>query len=185
MRRRSIWGRTTLGHGILQGVRDMNPLGGSGVNGFPEGVGSKSPFGVSARDFPAAPLAPGVNGAAPSSSAEAQWLESTPRRRPVDRLVSIATFGFAGNRVSVDRVGISTEGVTFVFGGKSVMIPWPELVPSKMQLGRGYVVVKAKEGTPPLGGAWAVDRAQGRAILTHPNWGFPGYSRAVIPKWLT
>jgi hypothetical protein len=143
----------------------------------------RSPRSGSKR-FPRGSHALRVEGATPKSETEGRWLESTPPRRSIDRLISLATFGLAGNRVTVEKVRIATTGVTFVFGGRSEMVPWQELVPSKWQLGKGYVVLKTKDGTPPRGGAWAVDRMQAMAILTHPNWGFPEYSRSVIPKWL-
>jgi hypothetical protein len=101
------------------------------------------------------------------------------------KLVVYASFTAAGNRTDVESVGVSKQGVSFVRKGQTTMVPWGELAPSKMQYGRGYLVLKAKDGTPRRGGPWVVNAEQGRAILSNPSWPDPKYAREVVPLWLT
>jgi hypothetical protein len=114
-----------------------------------------------------------------------RWIEAAHRASTADHLLSEVSFSLAGNNLNVDRVGLDDSGVTLEYRGKSVFVPWDELEPSKWQEGRGYVVLKAKKGTPARGGAWVLDRAMGRAVLEDPRWRFPEYSRTAIPEWLS
>ena len=52
-----------------------------------------------------------------------------------------------------------------------------------MQYGKGFLVLRAVDGSPPRGGPWVVDAPQARAIMSHPNWPFPEYTKRVLPKW--
>jgi hypothetical protein len=88
------------------------------------------------------------------------------------------------NRAGVDRLGVSEKGVTFVRRGTDISIPWRELIPSKMQFGKGFLVLRTAAGTPSRGGPWVVDAAQGSAILLHPRWPDPDYANRVVPEWL-
>ncbi|MCI4345918.1 MAG: hypothetical protein L3K07_04110 [Thermoplasmata archaeon] len=121
----------------------------------------------------------------PETGPEPLWIRTAREPTRKDRILGFTTLFAAGNRVTVDRVGLSPQGVVFDTKGKTAFVSWAELVPSKMQYGQGYLILMAKEGTPPRGGAWVVDSAQGRAILSHPNWTDAAYARSVIPKWLT
>jgi hypothetical protein len=114
-----------------------------------------------------------------------QWVEATRRSTTGDHLLASLTFDLAGNRVNVDRIGLDDSGLIIEYRGHSVVLPWAEVEPSKWQIGRGFVVLKAREGTPPRGGAWVLDRAMGRAVLEDDLWPFPDYARRVIPRWLT
>ena len=113
-----------------------------------------------------------------------KWIRTAHPPTPRSKLLVFASFAAAGNRADVESVGLSNLGVTFVRKGRATTIPWGEIVPSKWQYGRGYLVLKTKERTQARSGPWVVDAVQGRAILTHPGWTDPRYAHVVIPKWL-
>ncbi|MCI4364182.1 MAG: hypothetical protein L3K13_07810 [Thermoplasmata archaeon] len=115
---------------------------------------------------------------------EVRWIPTAKRPTLGSKVFAFATFQALGNRVDVDTVGVSDGGVTFVRKTRSTMIPWAELIPSKMQYGRGYIILMAKDGTAQRGGPWVVSAEQGLAILRHRNWTDPEWARVVTPKWL-
>ncbi len=122
-------------------------------------------------------------GAAPTDSgSETRWISTSRTRNGPSFSEAFAGLGAVPNRADVDRIGIAPEGVTFVRAGESVTVPWTELVPSKLQW-KGMLVLSTREGTPPRGGPWIVDAAQGKEILMDLRWSDPEYSRRV--KWLT
>jgi Zn/Cd-binding protein ZinT len=118
-----------------------------------------------------------------ADNATIEWIETEKPQTGASRAGFFASFGAAGHRADVERVGISDSGVTFVKTGATTFVPWAKLEPSKMQYGRGFLILKASDG--PRGGAWVVDGRQGRAIVTHRSWRFPDYSQRIIPKWLS
>ena len=121
----------------------------------------------------------------PPGESEVRWIPTSGKPDLGQKVLVYASFTAAGNRVDVDCVGLSGTGVTFVRKGTSITIPWTELVPSRWQYGKGYLVLKAKGGTPQRGGPWVVNAEQGRAILTDTRWPDLGYSQRVIPMWLS
>ena len=113
-----------------------------------------------------------------------QWIATTKPQTRESKALSYLSAGWGGKRADVDRIGICDDGVVFTRPKSEVLIPWQELIQSKMQYGRGFLVLRPKAGTEPRGGPWVVDRAQGRAILSHARWIDPAYATRVIPEWL-
>lgn len=122
---------------------------------------------------------------APPDSSDVKWIPTNPMPTSASKVVVYASFTALGNRVDVDSIGVGALGVSFIRKGQSTTILWSDLVPSKMQYGRGFLVLKEKDGTQRRGGPWVVNAEQGRAIVSHPSWPDPTYAREVIPKWLT
>ncbi len=124
-------------------------------------------------------------GTALPTDSEVRWIATSKIPTAGQKVLVYASFTALGNRVDVEAVGVSAAGVAFVRKGNATTIPWTELVPSRLQYEKGYLVLKAKTGTPARGGPWVVNSEQGRAILTEPHWPDPTYARKVITDWLS